>query len=92
LPKLITVDEHTNYEVVHQLTLGKANGFSCQTLDSCSQAQMFTLNLLCLLFAYLMHFNWEMSFIGSPAIGAKPLDAKWFKQLLELKKHLKVEA
>ena len=73
---------------MHQLTLGKANRFSCQTLDSSSQTQMLALNPLGLPFTHLMHFNWEMSFIRPPAIGAKSLDAKRFKQLLELKKHL----
>jgi hypothetical protein len=49
---------------------------------------MLSLNLLCLPFAHLMEFYWQIPFVGSPTIGAKFSDTKREEQLLELKKYL----
>jgi len=86
--KLITIDEHSNYGSCIQLRQRKANRFACQTLDSCLQPQMFALNECVFHLPHLlMHFQLEMSFIGSPAIGAKLLNSNGSSNCL-LKKYL----
>ena len=46
-----SVDEKADYDIVHFLKLGKANGFASRLLNPGPQSQMFALDLLCIVYS-----------------------------------------
>src|SRR5215831_14561599 len=84
LSKFVAIDEESHHEIVHVLRLGEAQCAADEALDPGPQIDMFALNFLCVLLAYLMLLSIEMPLVGSPAVGVKLRDAKRCQQLLEL--------
>ena len=45
-----SINEYTDYSFMKFLALGKTDGLSCQSFNSCSQCQMISFDLLCISF------------------------------------------
>ena len=76
LAKFVSIDEESNHEIVHVLRLGEAQRAAYEALDPGPQLEVFALNFLGVLLAYLMLLGIEMPLVGPPAIGGKLRDAK----------------
>src|SRR5205823_7526396 len=61
--KFVSVDEKSNHEIVHVLRLRKAQRAADEALDPGPQIDVFALNFLDVLLAYLMLL------VGPPAVG-----------------------
>ena len=75
-PKLITIDEETNHQIVHGGRFGKTNRAPHYSFNSCPEIDMLALDCLHVLFAHFMFLWVDMPPIGTPAIGVKPRNAK----------------
>ena len=53
-PKLVAIDEEADHQIVHRRRFGKANRATHETLDACPQINVFALDFLRILLAYLM--------------------------------------
>ena len=69
---------------MHTLRLGEAQRAADKSLDPGPQIDMFALDFLRVLLAYLMLLSSQMPRVGPPAVGVKLRDAKWCQQRLEL--------
>jgi hypothetical protein len=76
-PKLIPIDEQPDDEVRHLNRLGKTDCLTGQSLDSGSQPQVCTFNLLRVAFARLVRRRLEMTRVGPLIIRVITLDPKW---------------
>ena len=83
-PKLVPIDEQSNHEIVHALGLGEAQRAAYESFDPGPEIDVFALDLLRVLLAYLMMLSCEMSLVSPPPVGVKLHDAKRCQQLLEL--------
>jgi hypothetical protein len=82
--KFVAIDEESNHEIVHVLRLGEAQRAAYEALDPGPEIDVFALNFLGVLLAYLMLLGSEMPLVGPPTICIKLRDAKRCQQLLEL--------
>jgi hypothetical protein len=64
LSKFVSIDEESNHEIVHVLHLGEANCAAYEALDPGPEIDVFALNFLCVLLAYLMLLGIEMPLVG----------------------------
>ena len=78
--KFDIIDDKTNNKVVHEFTLGKANGFAIEPLDANTQSEIFTFNALGIGFADNMIFGWQISGISPPVISIENSNAERFKE------------
>lgn len=69
---------------MHGFSLRDAQRPTDEPRDPGPQIDVFALDFLRMLFAYLMLLGVEMSLVGSPAIGGKPGDATRGQELLPL--------
>ena len=53
-PKLVAIDEEANHQIVHGCRFGKANGAPDEPIDPDPQVDMFALDFLRVLLAYVM--------------------------------------
>jgi hypothetical protein len=81
-PKLISIDEQPNHEIVHALRLGEAQRTADESLDPGPQIDMLALDFLHVLLPHLMLLGVEMPLVGPPAIRGKLRDAQGLPQLL----------
>jgi hypothetical protein len=82
-PKLIAIDEETDYQIVHSRRFRKANRAAHEPLDPGPQSDMFALDYLGVLFADCVLLGGDMPLVGAPPIGVKTCDAKWLQQALQ---------
>jgi hypothetical protein len=62
---------------MHPNRLRKANGLSGYTCDPCSESQVFSFNLLGILFPDRLLLGAEMSLGGTPIIGIDMCQTTW---------------
>ena len=74
--KFIPIDEQPNHQIVHAFRLGKAQRATHQPLDPGPEIDVFALDFLRVLLAYVMLLDSDMPLIGPPAVGVILGDAK----------------
>ena len=84
--EFITIDEQSKHEIVHVFRLGEAQRATHEPLDPRPQINVFALDFLCVLLAYLMLLGIEMPLVSPPAVGIKTGDAKRGQERFELEK------
>src|SRR4030095_2507735 len=78
--KLVPIDKEANHQIVHRGRFGKANGAPNEPLDPSPQVDVFALDFLRVLLAYVMLLWGDVPLIRAPPIGIKAGDAKWFQE------------
>ena len=76
LPEFVLIDEEPNHEIVHALRLGEAQRTADEPLNPRPQIDVFALDFLRVLLAYLMLLSIQMPLVGPPAVGVKLRDTK----------------
>jgi hypothetical protein len=66
---------------MHLHRLSKAKGLAGYTFDPCSQRQLFSVDLLCLLLPARLWLRVAMSLVGPPSIGIDMRHTTWRSQL-----------
>src|SRR5438094_7588014 len=74
--KFIPIDEQPNHQIVHTFRLGKAQRATNQPLDPGPEIDVFALDFLRVLLAYVMLLDIDMPLIGPPSVGVILCDAK----------------
>ena len=87
-PELKAVDEQADDKIVHLGGLREVDCLAYQALDPCAQCQMFTLQLLGMVFAHFMAHGIKMALVRTPAIRVKAGDPKRREQRLQLEERL----
>jgi len=82
-----SVDEKADYDIVHFLKLGKANGFASKPLNPGPQSQMFALDLLCIPLANLVLFLGKVALVGTPVVSEEPGDSERLQKLFQLQEN-----
>ena len=72
---------------MHPNRLRKAHGLSGETCDPCSESQMVSCNLRCMLFPDRLLLGAEMSLGGTPIIGIDMCQTTWSQKLLQFDEH-----
>src|SRR5262245_58503114 len=74
LSEFVSIDKESNHEIVHALRLGAAQRTTDEPLDPGPEIDVFTLDFLRVLLAYLMLLHIEMPLVGPPAVSVKFCD------------------
>src|SRR5215471_17776827 len=74
--KFIPIDKEANHQIVHAFRLGEAQRATHQPLDPGPEIDVFALDFLRVLLAYVMLLDIDMPLIGPPAVGVILGDAK----------------
>ncbi len=85
-PKLVTIDEEPNHQIVHAFRLGKTDRAADQPLDPRAQVDVLALDLLRVGLPHRVLLGLHMPLVGPPAVGARARDAKRLQQRLERQK------
>ena len=85
-PKLVSIDEEPDHEIVHGRRLGKADRATYEPFNPRSQIDMFALDSLRIGLAHFMLRGVNMALVGAPPIRVEAADPKRLKQLFELQK------
>ena len=84
-PKLVAIDEEADHQIVHRRCFGKTNRTTYETLDSCPQIDVVTLDFLCILLPNLMLLWVNVPLVRSPSVGVKSRDPKGLQEGLQFK-------
>jgi hypothetical protein len=82
--KFISVNEESDHEIVHVLSLGEAQRAADEALDPGPEIDVLALDLLGMLLPYGVLRRIKMPLVSAPAIRVKFGDAKGLQQRLEL--------
>jgi hypothetical protein len=86
-PKLVTIDEEANHQIVHAFRLRKTGCATHQTLDPGPEIDVVTLNFLCILLPHVMRLCIEMPLVGASPVRVKLHDAKGLQESFEAQEH-----
>ena len=71
MAKLVAINEEPNHEIVHRRRFRKADRATDEPLDPRPQIDVFTLDALGMLLAYVMLRGSKMALVGAPPIRVK---------------------
>jgi hypothetical protein len=77
--KLVPIDKEANHQIVHRGRFGKAQCAPDEPLDPGPQVDVFALDFLRVLLAYVMLLWGDVPLVRAPPIGVKAGDAKRFQ-------------
>ena len=86
-PKLVTIDEEANHQIVHAFRLRITGCATYQTLDPGPEIDVPALNFLCILLPHVMRLCIEMPLVGASPVRVKLRDAKGLQESFEAQEH-----
>jgi hypothetical protein len=86
--EFVPINEQPNHIIVHLNRLGEANRLASQSLNPCTECQVFTLDLLGGAFARLVFIRIEVARVSTPVVRIILGDAKGFQQSFKLQQCL----
>ena len=78
--KEMDINKSANQRDMNLFVFRKANGFTAESFDSCSQSQMLSLDFFCILFARYQFIRRNLFLIGIILVRINCSNGKWFEQ------------